>query len=512
MSSVLRNESSFINGVAPSVLSDESLFLRSRNLPQQLNNQRQFDAAKVDRLTAGWTTSSLGPNAEIRHALSTLRARSRNLATNNDYGKRFIKMLTTNVLGEAGIRLVPHVLNAQGKPDVDNNERINDAWLEWCEKGICTVDGHLSQVDVQSLALRSIARDGENLARHIRGSTANNRFGYALQLIEAEHLDESYERQNTRQNRVVMGVEINNWKRPLAYHILTEHPYDFGYSSAGQQKRTRVPAKDIIHSYSLDRINQLRGVPWMHTAMRRLDMLGGYEWAELVASRASAGKMGFYTSPDGDSPGADETDASGEGGFIEDFEPGHIGLLPEGYGFQGWDPQHPNGAFKDFVKAILRGAASGLNVSYNALANDLEGVNYSSLRQGALDDRDAWRCLQHWFISDFLLPIYREWLVMAITTGALPLPMRKIQDFMNPRWKPRGWQWVDPLKEVKANIEAIKFGLKSRSDVHAEQGRDIEDTFEELMLEDALAETKKINITAGEISDASFQALETEQS
>jgi capsid protein len=47
-----------------------------------------------------------------------------------------------------------------------------------------------------------------------------------------------------------------------------------------------------------NRPNQSRAVPWMSTAMTRLHNLGQYEEAEVVASRVSACKMGFFK-PDG---------------------------------------------------------------------------------------------------------------------------------------------------------------------------------------------------------------------
>jgi capsid protein len=45
------------------------------------------------------------------------------------------------------------------------------------------------------------------------------------------------------------------------------------------------------------------------------------------------------------------------------------------------------------------------------------------------------------------------------------------------RFKPRGWSWVDPTKEVAAAKEAVKAGFTTRADVIAAtaDGRDIED-------------------------------------
>ena len=65
-------------------------------------------------------------------------------------------------------------------------------------------------------------------------------------------------------------------------------------------------------------------------------------------------------------------------------------------------------------------------------------------------------------------------------------------------WHPRGWQWIDPQKEVAANVEAVKNGFKSLADVMAEQGRDPMDTLSQLSMEKELAAGMGLNLQLGE--------------
>jgi capsid protein len=109
-------------------------------------------------------------------------------------------------------------------------------------------------------------------------------------------------------------------------------------------------------------------------------MLHGYREAELVAARVAASKMGFITSPDGD--GYTEDDLEDTHAPVMSAELGSFEQLPTGMDIKLFDPTHPTSAFSDFHKAVLRGIASGLGVSYASLASDLENVNYSSIRQG----------------------------------------------------------------------------------------------------------------------------------
>jgi capsid protein len=52
----------------------------------------------------------------------------------------------------------------------------------------------------------------------------------------------------------------------------------------------------------------------------------------------------------------------------------------------------------------------------------------------------------------------------------------------------RGWQFVDPQKEVAAYKEAVSCGFKTQADVIAEQGGDIEDLYKARAYEMELAE------------------------
>ena len=49
---------------------------------------------------------------------------------------------------------------------------------------------------------------------------------------------------------------------------------------------------------------------------------------------------------------------------------------------------------------------------------------------------------------------------------------------------------VDPLKDIQASIQAINAGLKTNSEVIAEQGGDIEDVYDQLAYEQQLAKEK----------------------
>ena len=450
---------------------------------------RAYAGAAVSRLTADWITSNTSADAEIWRDIRRLRDRSRDFERNNPYFNRFLGELETNVLGYRGIGLQMKIRNGKternpGEPDTYANDTIENKWWEWGQAKNCTVTGQDSWHQVQKLCLRAPARDGGVIIRKIRGW--DNPFGFALQLLEIDHLDIDYTTALPNGNQVRMGVEVDKWSRPVAYYLLTSHPGDSFTRLPNGVYRERVPADEIIHPFIKNRIGQTVGVPIGAPIIQQLNMLNGYEEAELVAARTCAAKMGFFSSERGEEYDGEKDE---NGNTITEAEPGAFEDIGSRT-FIPWDPTHPNGNYNEFRKGVLRGIAAGLGCSYNMLASDLEGVNYSSLRGGLLDEREMWMMLQTWMIENIIQPVFDAWLETAMLSGAINLPMSKFDKFNSPEWKGRRWAWVDPLKDVQAAKEAIAANLTSHKAVIAEQGGDRDEVFADRQEDETAAKAK----------------------
>lgn len=447
-------------------------------------NYRNYSGAKGSNLTADWMTTNLTADETIRWSLRQLRSRSRDLAINNDHMKNFLRKLKVNVVGPSGIGMQSKARLRSGELDARTNPKIEAAWADWTKRRNASVCGTQSLRDLCNTALETVARDGEVLLRKYRAY--DNPFRFALQIIEADHLDENLNRTTEDGNRITMGIEKNPYGKPVAYYLFAKHPGD---SSQAGQKYVRVPAEEIIHIFLKERPTQSRGVPWAHTAIIRLRMLGAYEEAALVNARIGASKMQSIIMGENQSEfEGDSRDAYNN--IIQEVEPGMRDVLPYGTTIHDSMPPFPNGEHGIFTKAMLRGIASGLGVSYNSLANDLEGVNFSSLRSGLLEERDGWKAVQTWFIESMLDELYPDWLDMAIISGQLSISMADTSRLSAPRWQPRRWEWVDPEKDINARITALKAGLTTRTRICGEVGDDFEEILEELeeeqqMIDDA---------------------------
>jgi len=234
----------------------------------------------------------------------------------------------------------------------------------------------------------------------------------------------------------------------------------------------------MMHCYLSDRPEQTRGVSPIATSMANIKMLNGYLISELTSSRVAASKMGFFVSPDGNSYVGDEDTGHGNAPVMS-AEPGTFEQLPAGMTFQTFDPSHPSTAFDSFTTSVLRGIASGLNISYHSLTNDLTSVNYSSIRQGALEDRAMYQISQQFMVQHMMEPIFRKWLEMSLGFGAINLPEEKFDKFFNgTNYVCREWSWIDPLKEIQAHVVGLQNGITTYSDIASSQGRDAEELME----------------------------------
>ncbi|PLW98842.1 MAG: phage portal protein, partial [Marinilabiliales bacterium] len=237
------------------------------------------------------------------------------------------------------------------------------------------------------------------------------------------------------------------------------------------------------------------GVPWMYSALLQLHKMGKFEDAALLAALIGASKMGFYQEMGGDNLIPDDSRIDEAGNFIQKIEAGEFGVVPSGYEFKDFNPNYPDAQVGPFLKSMLRGVASGLGVSYHSLANDLESVNFSSARAGVLEERDQWMMLQEWLKEHFHEPVFELWLSNSCLTKKLPFSLDRLDKLSDVYFQGKRWPWVDPLKDVNANIAAIKNGLKSRSAVVNESGSDIEDVFDQLAMETDLAADKGLTIS-----------------
>lgn len=470
---------------------------------------RGYMAASNDRLVADLMslTGFQSGNAELRAALRTMRIRSRQLANDNEYVKRFLQLVRNNVTGPRGFDLQMKIKKSRGGQfDEDANGTIEEAYERMSKKGVFSACGKLSRGAFERAAITCMARDGEVVIEKLYGREFNE-FGLTWQLVDPDLLDETLNigingaypgsGRLDEGNSIRMGVEINKYRRPVAYWFLSAHPGD-DVINVPVLRHRRVEADRIIHCFLAEeqRPDAVRGVPWIYAALRRMAMLGGYEEAALVSSRQGASKMGFYKRPPNEptpmNHAADGTPVASaeddEGNLIEEAEPGVFGVLPPGWDFTTYDPAYPNDKMEAFVKAMLRAFSSGVGLNYNTMASDLEGVSLSAMRHGANQDRDTYEALQQMMRENIGGPMFETWLRFGLDFGRIGrLPPEAFERVNKPRLIARPFRSPDPQKDVAANAQSVALGISSRTRICAEKGEDFVEVVTELAEEERLA-------------------------
>ena len=238
----------------------------------------------------------------------------------------------------------------------------------------------------------------------------------------------------------------------------------------------------MFHLKITDRWPQTRGEPWLHAVASKLRDIDGYSEAEIIAARGAASYMATIESPEAPTVFAEQ---SADKSLQFQLEPGTTFKLNPGEKLNFNSPNRSNAGMEPFMTLMLREVSAGLGISYEALSNDYSKTNYSSSRLSLLNERDAWRALQMWFIRSFRHRLHKRWLQQAVYSGQIPeiavadyaINTEKFEECF---FRPRGWQWVDPTKEVSAYKDAVKGGFITVGQVIAQTagGDDIEDVME----------------------------------
>jgi lambda family phage portal protein len=467
---------------------------RNKEKPQK----RSFEGAKLNRLNQDFMSKMIRTNEDIKNNYNVLVARSEELAKNNADYRKWLRMCQRNIVGPFGIKLNMQAKLANGELDNYGNSLLEEHFIKFQKFGQVTTNKRHSGRSLDKLIVRSWRTTGEVLIRVVKGY--DNEYRLAYQLLDPKSLDVNLNRQRTPyQNKIEMGIEYNEWDVAIAYHFKcgqadSYYGYDPVYSSNPNSTHKRIDASEIRHFYEIEFPNQKRGFPFGQAAMQNIYSLGGYFYTELVAADVSSRKMGFYIPPTGEE--AETKDDEGnpvtrEIEITEEAEPGSLGELPPGWDFKTWDPQHPQQNFPYFVKSQKRNVANGLDVAYNIFGNDLEGVNFSSIRQGIIDERDAWMDDQQTFIEQWKDLQFQDFLGVFLLSPFSPYAQSAYQRLLDGlKLQPRRWQWVDPLKDAQAALLLMALGGKAPQTIADELGSDFDDNM--VLIEKALPQFENI--------------------
>ena len=419
-----------------------------------------------------------------------LRGKSRDLVRRNAWAQAGIETFVANAVG-TGIK--PQSLSG----DERFKAEVQALWRDWVEEADAA--GQTDFYGLQSLACRAMLEGGECLIR-LRSRRLEDGLSVPLQLqlLEPEHLPISLNADLPSGNVVRSGIEFDNMGRRVAYHLYRSHPEDgrlAPMSGQGGIDTVRIDAKEIIHLFRVLRPGQVRGEPWLSRALVKLNELDQYDDAELVRKKTAAMFAGFVTRQNPEDNLMGEGTADSQGISLAGLEPGTLQILEPGEDIKFSDPADVGGSYSEFLRTQFRAVAAAIGITYEQLTGDLSGVNYSSIRAGMLEFRRRCEMVQHGvLVHQMCRPVWAAWMKQAVLASALTAPgfvrggPDRRRQYLAVKWIPQGWQWVDPEKEFKAMLLAIRAGLISRSEAISAFGYDAEDVDREIAADNQRAD------------------------
>lgn len=406
-----------------------------------------YDGAVIGRRAGAWFASQGDANAVINGPLPRLRARARDVVRNTWWGARIKATVTTHAVGSG---VTP--LFATG--DKELNRRAADAWHAW--RRHCDARGQLDLNGQFALACDSIVEAGEVLVQMLPSRDLYRRglVPLELRLLEPDHIDAS--RDGRAGERVIdAGIEYAPSGRRLAYWIYPEHP---GSAHALRLQSERIASSDMLHVYRIDRIGQGRGVPWVAPVLLKGRDVADLEEAVVVKSRVEACLAAFVSQNGASSRTLSDqvslqTRQSGSR-RIEQLSPAAVIYGEPGESVTTITPSGSM-AFESVLMSAWMCLAAGAGITYDQLTGDMRQANYSSLRAGKIEFRAFIERFQWLTLAQMLLdPVTDRWAQWAQDFGILPRrPGGYPREWMFPAWQP-----IDPIKDMQADILAVRAG------------------------------------------------------
>lgn len=451
--------------------------------------QRSYRAAYPDRLASGFgNVFSRSTRDETRHEIKGLIQHSRHAAHNFDFARAYEMLFRRHVIGPSGIRLKMNVRDPSGKPDLAANSELERAWAHWGKMGNTTICGRLSWHGVECVMATGLAREGGSFLR-LHTGRKRGPYGFQVEPVPFDLLDIDLTMPLENGSYIESGMEFDQDGKTLAFHMWNVSGSD-GHRPQSR-RRLRIPASQMIYVLLPEEAAQILGVPRSATALRLMNMSETYQESAMAAANYGAAQMVFFKQSDtsGQLTGGDGKDATVP---IDEMESGTMATLPPGMEPVFNSPHYPEAAIGPFMRHMGTSVAAGYGVAYETITGDMEKASFVTLKAGKDEERDEWRMVQRAIHEGLHDQVFKKFLEAALLSGRVRLPFSKIDKFEAATWRPRGWKSVNPKDDATANEKDLALGLKSRTEIAAERGRDFADICAEREAEEELMRLHKL--------------------
>lgn len=464
--------------------------VRYRAMFSRLEDQGIIVPGSGKRSMRAWTPSANNADTDIIPKLDAMRAGSRDLYYNTPIATGAIRRELTNAIG-FGLRLQCRIDRAfLGLSDdaADEWERTTEReFFSWANSPECDAARTLAFNQLTALSFLSKSLSGDVFVLTPRIPRKGQIYDLRVQIVEADYV--SNPQWNFDSNSVAGGVEVDAMGAPVAYHF--RRPIMDMPMGTGMDRWVRIPAygprtgrRQVHHLFDKERPGQRRGIPMLAPVIDELKSITRLSKAEIqaaivnsyftvfVKSMAKAGNLmeeGFIPNNGqfiGSNPGVsvlDQSDSRDDN--LYEMGSANVIEMADDKEIQIADPKRPNQQFEPFFLAIVKQIGSALNIPFEELILHFS-ASYSAARAALQEAWKHYRERRLWAATYFCQPIYKEWLIEAITKGRINAPGffsdPVIQEaWCGAMWSGPGQGQLDPLKETKAAILRIDNNLAS---------------------------------------------------
>ncbi len=408
------------------------------------------------RLDENWPSAQslrLGQTTTDLLDIQEMRSRAYQVMKKNPLGRGMIERVVDNVIGE-GMILIPKT------DSKDFNAEVKERFAEWMDRA--DMRGIFTGAEIQRHMQRAYERDGDvGMVRVVHRGKPR------LQLVRAARINTPD--RLLGDDNVKDGIRMDKWGKPLKFYVGT-------HTQSGVTDHKIVDAHNFIYYPRMDDFDDVRGTSAFGPIFPLLGQIDGYIDAVVIAARMAA-VFGLIMK------GANSNkqfsnlptiqNSQGDAQKAVTLEDGMVKYMGQQDDVVQVQAQQPMEQTPQFIAVLVRLLGVPFAMPLELTLLDFSQTNLSSARVAILQFYRAMMGKQQSFNKVVMTPIYRWWLAREIKTGVLTTKEPEL--WMPHQFQPRGWQWLDPLKDQQAALLELSMGITTKGDIAAGLGRDIED-------------------------------------
>lgn len=464
-----------------------------------------------------WTPSLKSSDAALLPRLDLGNARADDLTRNNGIASGSIQIHIDNIVGH-NFRLSYKPVNRRLRMDDDDMTTfrgdVEALWKEEVEdQSACWFDAERKRTFTMMVREVVGTHATYNEAMAFAGWDTDPRrpCRTTIKMVSPKRISNPNGRMDDAKIRG--GVHLNLYGAPIGYYTREQDASNW-YGTGYSQKWTYIPREtahgraNFLHIFEPTEDGQTRAANHFLRVMEQLHMLPKLQHTKLQnaivnAMYAACIETELGTEAAHEIIGALATDEGGTAlqNYLTSIAGYHGvtgGIKLNGVKIPHLLPQerlhlqtsgNVDNGFTNLEESILRWTARGLNVPYEALAQNYSKTSYSSARASMLEGWRYFMGRRKIIASRFASSVFGLWLEEKLDRGHLVMPRSALgfyeakSSWCNAEWIGSGRLAIDGLKEVKEAVLRIESGLSTYEKECALLGEDYQEIFDQQVRE-----------------------------